>query len=318
MYLSKKTINNKVYHYLEDRVYGQKISIYVGDNPDISSPNFIEKLNQFYQIKYSMILEYEMDLPLHYLNKIQVTRLAKTKTAYDLYMFCTPKEHIDSYYNKWYVDYVYSTNAIEGNTLDEGQTAQILEGTSIADKKLREIFEIANYKSLKSYIDSNKINVCLSSVSKINEIILNNIEDKSKGKIRDVEVYLTNVDFELAPSIIVEEELNNIITSYKKEKNHYFERIGLFHQKFEETHPFIDGNGRTGRELINLMLQDNDMPPIIIPYKRRDEYLKALRHGNQFEYDHMVNFLYSIIDEQSEFFEYSIQKLGINLQELDN
>ncbi|MCK5040185.1 MAG: Fic family protein [Candidatus Aenigmarchaeota archaeon] len=209
------------------------------------------------------------------------------------------KEYGDSdlkrYENSVYVKYVYGTTSIEGNTYTLRETDLTLnEGLTVGGKEKREFYEIENYGKLKKYQESvKKIDINIRFIRKLHSLIMDNIDANSAGEFRRIDVGLTGTEYEPIPSLFVEEEMEKLVDWYKKNENmiHPVELASLFHQRFEEIHPFIDGNGRVGRELIRLMLEKNKYPTIFIDRTKREEYLKSLDEGNDGKHKRLVKFI---------------------------
>ena len=195
---------------------------------------------------------------------------------------------INRYEKEVYTKYVYGTTSIEGNTYSLQETNLTLnEGLTISGKEKREFYEIENYNQLKKYIDNlNSISFDLKLVKKIHSIIMDNIDDEHKGIFRKIDVGIIGTEFEPIPHEFIEDELNKLFDWFKDNtfKIHPIELASIFHQKFEEIHPFNDGNGRVGRELLRLMLMTNNYPTIYIDNKYREEYLKSIQEGNNNNY----------------------------------
>jgi Fic family protein len=315
MYLTEREINGKKYLYFEDRLNGVIFSVSIG--PKVDSGDIVkQKITSFIDKKTNLLKEHECSQKHKYLSNQQILKLIEIKTIYDIYNYFIDEKEKRSYYDKWIVDYVYTTTSIEGNTLSRIQTSEVLDGKTVSGKNLREIYEISNYKLLEDYKKTNKLKIDLSSIKKIHNILLNNIDEEGKGKLRNVQVFLRGVDYEPPPEIVVQTELEDLLKQYNNDNIHYFEKACVFHQRFEEIHPFVDGNGRTGRELFNLTLEKNNLPKIYVPVEKREEYLKALSEGNKKQYKPLINFFYNLLLEQSEIYYKSLRSKGFNIIEI--
>ncbi len=199
------------------------------------------------------------------------------------------------YEDAHFTQYVHGTTSIEGNTYTLRETDLTLnEGVTIGGKPKREFYEIENYGTLKRYLDTlKKIDIDTDFIKKIHSFILANIDDDSAGQLRKIDVGIRGTMFEPPPAIFVEENMAGLITWYKKnlKKMHPVELAAIFHQKFEEIHPFKDGNGRVGREIVRLSLRENGYPTIFIDMKKRENYLKSLDAGNTGDYEPICNFV---------------------------
>jgi Fic family protein len=127
---------------------------------------------------------------------------------------------------------------------------------------------------------------------KLHEFILRNIDDNSAGDFRRINVGIRGTEFVPIPAILVEDEIDKLFYWYDHNKNkmYFIELLAKFHQKFEEIHPFSDGNGRVGRELVRLILKQHGFPSIFIGPKNREEYLESLDKSNRENYKPIIHF----------------------------
>ncbi len=189
---------------------------------------------------------------------------------------------------KWFdVTYTYHTNAIEGNTLTLGETRMILEdGLTVGGKQVKEILEAKNHKNaldLLFDIVGGKKDLSEEIICELHKRLLLDIDDENAGNYRKIQVYIAGSE-ELPPSAKeVSKLMKNFIKWYSGNKNKIdiLELAVLVHYKFVKIHPFIDGNGRIARLLVNLILLKNGYPPIIIPIIRRQEYIDAIKKGEE-------------------------------------
>ena len=178
----------------------------------------------------------------------------------------------------------YHSNAIEGNTLTYAETYAILYNDNsfrIKGKEPREIYEAINHKNaLELVFRRLEENSDLDErfVKKLNETINRNI--KETEEYRTVQVFIQGSEH-IPPEL---EKVPNLMMYYIYNYNHdeqdTFEKIARYHIEFEKIHPFEDGNGRTGRLLINYELLKNNLPPIVISKDDRVKYFEFLRNND--------------------------------------
>ena len=179
------------------------------------------------------------------------------------------------------VRWTYNSNAIEGNTLTLQETKVALEGITIGGKLLREHFEAINHKEAILFIEElAKKDELLSehTIKQIHSLILKNIDDENKGTYRKTNVIISGAGHKPPQTIEAASRMENFIKEYEKNKNtlHPIELASWVHIEFVDIHPFIDGNGRTSRLLMNLELIKAGYPPVVINVEDRLEYYKAL------------------------------------------
>jgi Fic family protein len=174
---------------------------------------------------------------------------------------------------------VYNSNAIENSTLTLKETERILlEQEVMRQVSVRELFEAKNLARVTEYLRS-RADAPLSkgTIKLLHQMLIGGINDSIAGRFRGPDEYV-RVGAHIAPAPEhVERLLDDLIVEYDSALDEYFlERISRFHLEFERIHPFIDGNGRIGRVLINLQLAKLGLPPVIIRNKsKQDNYYPA-------------------------------------------
>ncbi len=195
-----------------------------------------------------------------------------------------PKETLKSLEENFKLEWTYNSNAIEGNTLTLKETKVVLEGITIGGKTMREHLETINHKEaidfLEELIDDNK-ELTEFDIKNLHAIVLKGIDDENAGRYRTENVIISGATHIPPESIIVPELMEKLIYRYDewKEKYHPIVVAALLHAEFVKIHPFIDGNGRTARLLMNFEVMKNGYPPIIIKTEERHKYYDALDEG---------------------------------------
>lgn len=195
-----------------------------------------------------------------------------------------PKETLKSLEENFKLEWTYNSNAIEGNTLTLKETKVVLEGITIGGKTMREHLEVINHKEAIEFLEELvQYNNELSEmdIKNIHAIVLKGIDNENAGRYRTENVIISGASHIPPDAIIVPESMEKLIYRYNewKEKYHPIIVAALLHAEFVKIHPFIDGNGRTARLLMNFEVMKNGYPPIIIKNKERHKYYDALDVG---------------------------------------
>jgi len=164
---------------------------------------------------------------------------------------------------------VYNSNAIENSTLTLRDTERILlEQETITSASPRELFEAKNLARVTEYLEHNQIELTLESVLLLHNMLLGGIDDLIAGRLRQNGEYV-RVGTHVAPAPEhLEFLLQDLLVTFSGNDDWYvIDNIAYFHVEFERIHPFVDGNGRIGRVLLNYQLKQAGYPPIIIRNK---------------------------------------------------
>jgi Fic family protein len=174
------------------------------------------------------------------------------------------------------IEFTHNSNAIEGNTLTLRETALVLQGVTIDQKPLKDHMEAIGHRDAFYYvldIVKNKEPFTESTIKKIHSLVLMDKPD-DRGVYRKVPVRIGGSTHTPPQPYMINKLMEDLMfhmEEWKKTKN-TVEQVALFHLEFESIHPFIDGNGRTGRLILNLMLMQQGYPPINIKYSNRMKY----------------------------------------------
>jgi Fic family protein len=173
------------------------------------------------------------------------------------------------------IENTYNSNAIEGNTLTLRETALILDhGITIGEKPLKDHLEAIGHRDAFQFVYSivdSKEPLTEWVIKQIHSLVLIN-EPMSKGAYRNVSAYIRGAKHTPPQPYLIQAQMETLISDYRANKKHVIENIAEFHLRFEGIHPFIDGNGRTGRLLMNFELMKAGYLPISIKYADRKKY----------------------------------------------
>ena len=177
------------------------------------------------------------------------------------------------------VEFTYNSNAIEGNTLTLKETAMALEGMTIDQKPLKDHLEAVGHRDAFLYVQdiaTKDMPISENVIKNIHSLVLIN-RPEDKGTYRRIPVRIMGAYTEPLQPYMVQPAMEGLIIENNKrtETMNIIERIARFHLEFEGIHPFIDGNGRTGRLVLNLDLIRNGYPPINVKFTDRKRYYDA-------------------------------------------
>lgn len=299
-YLYKKPVGNKNYYYLRaSQKKGKKLVTkdiaYLG-NTIKEVKKSLDKLSQYKdQIRKSYKKINSFIESNHFLEKAKSLKLKQDnflkektekveacklhyKESFNKLDDLTKKEILKNYV----IEFAYNTASIEGNTISLEEARNLLnEGITPKNKTLREIYDLQNTEKVFFNLINKKEELTHDLIEEIHDKLLDNIDERKGYRKTDVRVIKSN--FDATPGKYVKTDMDLLIKWLKdhKTKLHPLILAIIFHHKFEKIHPFMDGNGRTGRMLMNLILIKNNLPPFIIHKKTRSLYLELMRQADK-------------------------------------
>lgn len=201
--------------------------------------------------------------------------------------------------------FTYDSTNIEGNTLTLQETAQLLFEGMTPRKSIREIKEVLNHKEAFDFILCYTKDVARQFIFRLHAIVVKDtlkpeLKDEI-GKYRSLQVYIRGVEWLPPKPADVPKDMAALLSWYTKSKKELHPLIvaAYFHSAFETIHPFIDGNGRVGRLLMNFILHKNQFPMINIPNKKKYLYYAALAHSQtKGGLRPLVKFLFDLLKEE--------------------
>ena len=201
------------------------------------------------------------------------------------------------------IEFTYNSNAIEGNTLTLKETAMVLEGMTIDQKPMKDHLEAVGHRDAFMYVQdiaTKDVDLTETVIKNIHSLVLMN-RPEDKGVYRRIPVRIMGAYTEPVQPYMIEPKMTELLENNvtRENKMSIIERIALFHLEFEGIHPFIDGNGRTGRLILNLDLIRNGYPPINVKFTDRKRYYDAFdayyRDGNS---SAMSNLIAEYVDKR--------------------
>ncbi len=181
--------------------------------------------------------------------------------------------------DEFMIEFTYNSNAIEGNTLTLKETAMVLEGMTIDRKPLKDHLEAVGHRDAFLYVEEiarKELPLSEFVIKSIHSLVLMD-QPEDKGVFRRIPVRIMGAFAEPVQPYLIEPKITELLAAdeQRRETMKPIERIARFHLEFEGIHPFIDGNGRTGRLIMNLDLIRCGYPPINVKYTDRKKYYDA-------------------------------------------
>ncbi len=257
-----------------------KLRRYLGQN---LSTNEIEKQKKKAEIFILEQLKYYKEIrdPLkHILSEQEIEQVKKLETTIIPQVFHLNQEE----WLRFSEVFAYNTNAIEGSELTQKEVINLIEKGKAPNKNTSDITEAEGVVKVIGYICKIKEHLSLDLIRKLHELVFNNSKSFA-GKFREkgVEVVIRDGNGMIVHRGVPSEKvillLEELIVWYRKNKKKYPALLlaAVVHNQFENIHPFQDGNGRVGRLLIINILIKNNLPPLNIEFKHRQEYYGTLR-----------------------------------------
>jgi len=199
------------------------------------------------------------------------------------------------------VEYIYNSNAIEGNTLSLRETQLILEeGITVGGKPLREILEVRNHPGAIDFIEKVATSGELKEeqILSIHQIIVKDIIEDA-GRYRTGEVRITGTDYIPSPAYDIPFHIRDMIKTYNRNPDELapIELAAWLHHRLVQIHPFHDGNGRVARLLMNLTLLHYGYPMTVILRVDRKKYYDTLRKADKGNLAPFANFIASAVEQ---------------------
>ncbi len=186
---------------------------------------------------------------------------------------------------EWFkIELTYTSNAIEGNTLSRAETALIVDkGLTVEGKTLTEHLEAVNHAQALMYLSTlknlKKSDLTQHHLLELHRLILQKIDDANAGRYRSVSVRIAGSRAIMPTPMKVPHLMDEFMTWLTKAQGNELMIAADAHFRFVSIHPFTDGNGRTARLLMNLVLMQAGFPPAIIRKEDRKRYIDSIEAG---------------------------------------
>lgn len=210
-------------------------------------------------------------------------------------------------YDQLVLSLTYNSNSIEGSTLTESDTAAIIfDNQTLKNKDLIEHLEAKNHQSAMEFLFKNikkNFKITEDFILEMHQILMNSIRTDA-GSYRNHGVRIVGANVPTANYLKVPKLMQKIITEINKAHKDLIQHIALIHSRFEQIHPFSDGNGRIGRLIMAAMLLRKNYAPAIIKQEKKKMYYKYLQKSQQKgEFEELEDFICDSIIEGFKIFE---------------
>lgn len=216
----------------------------------------------------------------------------KIKRIYDKY-----KPYDSSFEENMLIQFNCESNGIEGNSLTFQEAKILLEiGIAVGNKPIKDYIEALSHKEAIDemlYHIEVKAKLSKNIICEFNKALLKGTKKEIKsGRYREVTVVVGDKNI-TTPPYLIEKEMEELFYWYENINVDFAEKLSKFHAKFEKIHPFIDGNGRTGRLILNLELMKDGYPPVILKRADRKKYydLLELAQAQEEDFKPLVEFI---------------------------
>ena len=309
--ISRSGGGNPSYSLTKDfKVGGKKARVkkYLFSGP---TPPSSQEIEQF-KLKYARELELKAALKkaemvattysIGYLPLEAIITLEQFKYLFQANKDLLTIDEVRAYEERFEMQYIHGTTVIEGNTLSFSEASNLLlYDVTPSEKSYLEMKAIDNFKKVVPYRNAYHGKVTLKFIKRLHALIMDGIISSAGEFRRADDLCIDGCDLRPSPSIEIETELTELINEYYRRLNegrHPFEEAVLFHYNFELIHPFDNGNGRVGREVLNYMLVQKGFPRFLVLGEDREKYIKALHFGNNAQFDSMILHFARLMSEQ--------------------
>ncbi len=297
-YIDKLKSGNKSFYYLGKTIRlgpdkWKKIRIKLGSEKP-SQGIIRQKLKELKLEEYKVYNEDYIDA-----DKLEI--VDDFREVFNNHLKTFPKTIIDKEETDFVIRFTYNSNAIEGNRLTLRQTYLIIKEKQIPPGvPAKDYNEALNGRECLDFLKTYKGKLTIEFIEKIDEILTKNTGVIYPGRIRFFPVKIEGTDYVPPDEKEVLSLLKKMIKFYYENKNklHPFVLACLMHAQFVEIHPFEEGNGRTGRALMNWVLMKAGYPKLFIPFSNREKYYEAIDIHNTKEYKEYCHKMFEIMLDQ--------------------
>ncbi len=300
VFVQERTSRGITYLYLDKSIRSGKkvfkISKYLGRKKDLTQETIQSEIKKFALEVHPRLLtaltkglkKYHLAYPL---TLEELTKIEEMNLKYQEIKKSINKKDWDDIKRRFVANFVFESNALEGNSLTLKNFSEIVFEKKITSAaNLRDVYDAQNSYAVFSKLFSARKEITEKFILTLHQDIMNNIDDRVGYKKLPNIILGRRVT--LASPKDVSPEIKKLLVWYVTHKGiyHPLELAFRFHHHFERIHPFADGNGRVGRMLLNYILIKNKYYPVIIRKTHRNQYLKALEAADNKKYTPLLRF----------------------------
>jgi len=212
-----------------------------------------------------------------------------------------PPQLVKKIWEQMQIEFAYNSNAIEGNTLSLRETQLVIqEGITVRGKSLREHLEARNHPDAIDHVEKlaqRGTAIKQDDILKVHELLMRGIDDQNAGKYRSGQVRVAGATFMPPSAEKIQSMISQLLQTLSQNPDELrpIELAAFFHHKFVYIHPFLDGNGRTARLLMNVILLRTGYPFTVLLKVDRPKYLRALSEADNGNLIPFANFVATVL-----------------------
>jgi Fic family protein len=244
--------------------------------------------------------------------KIYMRILSKKKSLDHLRPL--PPQLVQKLWEQMQIEFTYNSNAIEGNTLSLRETQLVIqEGITVRGKSLREHLEARNHPEAIEYIEKlaqRESAIKQDDILKVHKLLMRGIDDQNAGKYRTGQVRVAGATFMPPSASKIQPMINELLQTLNQNPDELrpIELAAFFHYKLVYIHPFLDGNGRTARLLMNIILMRNGYPFTVLLKVDRPKYLRTLSEADNENMIPFANFIAKCVERSLDIYLLAFEK----------
>lgn len=235
----------------------------------------------------------------HHLQKRIDAKLARLNQLRPL-----PEVAVRKLREQFQIEMTYNSNAIEGNSLTLKETFFVInEGLTIKGKPLKDHLEAVDHQEALEYIyelvqPQNRPTLSENLIKTTHQLVVKKTDQESAGRYRDRNVLIGGADHRPPDASLVPSQMQDLINWYRENQKilHPIELAALLHHRLVHIHPFFDGNGRTARLVMNILLMSRSYPLAVTLKNDRQKYYRVLKQADQNQYSPLVKFVAQTVE----------------------